>query len=124
MEFILNRQSCEACRADAPQATEEQVATLKVQIPEWEILEAGGVKQLSRSFLFKNFRQALDFSILVGEMAEKEGHHPQLTTEWGKVGVLWWSHSIGGLHVNDFIAAAKTDELFAGQSGEKSGKTV
>ena len=111
MEWILTQQKCEACNAKAPLATREEIATLKGQIPEWNIVETGGVQQLKRLFLFKNFRQALTFTNKVGELAEREGHHPLLTTEWGKVEVRWWSHIIGGLHVNDFITAAKTDEL-------------
>jgi 4a-hydroxytetrahydrobiopterin dehydratase len=113
VEFILTKQKCEACNAKAPLATEDQIASLRTQIPEWDILESEGVKQLKRTFTFKNFKQALAFTVKVGEMAEEEGHHPLLATEWGKVDVLWWSHSIGGLHVNDFISAAKTDELYA-----------
>jgi 4a-hydroxytetrahydrobiopterin dehydratase len=52
----------------------------------------------------------------VGEQAEEEGHHPALLTEWGKVTVTWWTHKIGGLHHNDFIMAARTDELFEGRT--------
>lgn len=111
MEWILTQQKCEACNANAPLATKEEIASLQAQIPEWNIVEAGGVQQLTREFLFKNFSQALAFTNKVGELAEREGHHPLLITEWGKVKVYWWSHIIGGLHVNDFIAAAKTDEL-------------
>lgn len=113
MKFILTKQKCEACSAKAPLATEDQIASLSAQIPEWDISESEGEKQLKRSFTFKNFKQALAFTVKVGEMAEEEGHHPLLVTGWGKVDVLWWSHSIGGLHVNDFISAAKTDELYA-----------
>ncbi len=112
MEFILTAQKCEACRKDAPLATEEQIINLIGQIPEWNVVTSNEVRQLKRSFSFKNFKQALAFTVKVGEMAEEEGHHPQLLTEWGNVDVIWWSHSIGGLHVNDFIAAAKTDALY------------
>ncbi|HIP82649.1 MAG TPA: 4a-hydroxytetrahydrobiopterin dehydratase [Desulfocapsa sulfexigens] len=116
MEFILTNQKCEACNAKAPLATEDQIVSLKLQIPEWDIVESDGVKQLRRSFTFRNFKQALAFTIKVGEMAEVEGHHPLLLTEWGKVEVFWWSHTIGGLHINDFVAAAKTDALFMEKS--------
>jgi len=64
-------------------------------------------------FLFKNFRQALAFTNKVGELAEQEGHHhPLLITERGKVEVYWWSHIIGGLHVNDFVTARRLMNLF------------
>lgn len=112
MEGILTHQKCEACNAKATLASNDQIVSLHAQIPEWDIVESDGVKQLKRSFSFKNFKQALAFTVKVGEMAESEGHHPLILTEWGKVDVFWWSHSIGGLHVNDFITAAKTDALF------------
>lgn len=111
MEWILTNQKCEACNAKAPRATAEDIQTLKPQIPDWHIVEVEGVQQLHRLFEFKNFKQALAFTNKVGELAETEGHHPLLVTEWGRVEVRWWSHIIGGLHVNDFIVAAKTDLL-------------
>ncbi len=112
MEVLLKNQTTEACNSKAPLATEDEVVSLHAQIPEWDIVEYGGEKQLKRSFTFKNFKQALAFTMKVGEMAETEGHHPVLVTEWGKVDVFWWTHSIGGLHKNDFITAAKTSELY------------
>ena len=63
---------------------------------------------------FKNFVQALAFTHRVGELAEEQDHHPALLTEWGKVTVTWWTHAVKGLHRNDFIMAAKTDELYRG----------
>jgi 4a-hydroxytetrahydrobiopterin dehydratase len=66
---------------------------------------------LERLYTFKNFKQALAFTNKVAQMAEEEFHHPSLLTEWGKVTVTWWTHAIGGLHRNDFICAAKTDQL-------------
>ena len=78
-----------------------------------EIVEQGGVRRLQREFDFKNFPEALAFTNRVGELAEEEGHHPLLKTEWGKVTVQWWTHAIGGLHRNDFIMAAKTSDAYA-----------
>ena len=83
------------------------------QVPEWQIIERDGVKQLERVFQFPDFVQALAFTNRVGAIAEAEGHHPALLTEWGKVTVTWWTHKIKGLHRNDFIMAAKTDEVYA-----------
>jgi len=80
-------------------------------VPDWEIVERDGVQQLERVFKFKNFVQALAFTNRVGDLAEAEDHHPALLTEWGKVTVTWWTHAANGLHKNDFIAAAKTDQL-------------
>jgi 4a-hydroxytetrahydrobiopterin dehydratase len=106
----LSEQQCEACSGDAPQVTEEEIATYHQDIPDWEIVERDGVKQLERVFTFRNFKQALDFTNRVGEIAEAAGHHPALLTEWGKVTVTWWSHELKGLHKNDFILAARTDK--------------
>ena len=108
----LKSKSCEACRANAPQATASQVKEYMGQLPEWQILEIEGIKRLQRIFKFSNFREALAFSNKVGAIAEEEGHHPAILTEWGKVTVSWWTHKIKGLHVNDFVMAAKTDSLY------------
>ena len=63
-------------------------------------------------FRFSNFAEALTFTDKVGELAETEGHHPAILTEWGRVTVTWWTHKIRGLHRNDFIMAAKTDQIY------------
>ncbi len=107
----LKDRTCEACRVGAPLVTPEEIAELKPQIPDWEILELDGMQRLVRTFKFGNFREALDFTMKVGEIAEDQGHHPTITTEWGKVTVTWWSRKIKGLHVSDFIMAARTDDL-------------
>ena len=107
----LAGKQCVACRADAPQATREEREKFMQQLPEWTIIEAEGMDRLTRTFKFKNFVEALRFTNQVGEIAEQENHHPALLTEWGKVSVTWWTHKIRGLHVNDFVMAAKTEEL-------------
>jgi 4a-hydroxytetrahydrobiopterin dehydratase len=109
----LTQQKCVACDKDAPKVTEEEIAELHPQIPGWEIRQVDGVERLERVFAFDDFRQALDFTGRVGELAEEEGHHPALLTEWGKTTVSWWTHKIRGLHRNDLIMAAKTDRLAA-----------
>ncbi len=112
----LNKQLCQACKADAPQVSDKELALLIKQIPDWSVevrpVNEKDVMQLERSFQFKNFKLALEFTNRVADLAEQEGHHPALLTEWGKVTVTWWSHKIKGLHQNDFICAAKTDSLF------------
>lgn len=110
----LSRQSCEACRADAPKVDEAELPELLRLIPDWQPVAIDGVLQLKREFAFKNFKQAMAFSNRLADLAEAEGHHPGIFTEWGKVTVTWWSHSIRGLHRNDFIMAAKTDTLLEG----------
>ncbi len=106
-------EKCEACRVGAPRATDAEMAELGLQVPEWGILN-GEIPKLQRVFRFKNFAEALAFSVRVGELAEAEKHHPAILTEWGRVTVTWWTHAIRGLHRNDFIMAAKTDAVFAG----------
>ena len=81
------------------------------QLPSWSIVEVDEVKRLKRIFNFKNFEDAAALTQKVAVLAEEENHHPAILTEWGKVTVFWWSHKIKGLHVNDFIMAAKTDQL-------------
>lgn len=108
----LASQTCEACRADAPKVSDEELATLIKDIPDWSAPVKDGVMQLERVFTFSNFAKALAFTNAVGEIAEEADHHPALLTEWGKVTVNWWSHKIKGLHKNDFILAARTDQVF------------
>jgi 4a-hydroxytetrahydrobiopterin dehydratase len=110
----LAAMKCEACRRGAPTVTEEEKRELQPQVPEWALVEREGIDRLERVFEFPDFAQALAFTNRVGEIAEEEGHHPALLTEWGRVTVTWWTHKIRGLHRNDFVMAAKTDGLRAG----------
>jgi 4a-hydroxytetrahydrobiopterin dehydratase len=107
----LSQQKCVACRGGDPALTETEIAELQPQIPEWQVKEVDGMKRLERVFKFKNFVQALEFTNKIGAIAEEENHHPLIITEWGRVTLQWWTHVIKGLHKNDFIMAAKTDEL-------------
>lgn len=102
---------CVACRAGEPTVTDSEIYLFHPQIPEWQVKEVDGVKRLERVFKFKNFAQALEFTNKVGAIAEEADHHPMIITEYGRVTVQWWTHVIKGLHKNDFIMAAKTDEL-------------
>ena len=109
----LVQERCVACRKDSPRVTDAEIAELQPQIPAWTLLDREGVPRLERSYRFKDFAQALAFTNKVGALAEEEGHHPAILTEYGKVAVSWWTHTIRGLHRNDFIMAAKTDQLAA-----------
>jgi len=104
---------CVACRKGEPTLTDAEIAEFHPQVPDWQIVEGDSIKRLERVFQFANFAEALAFTDRVGALAEEEGHHPALLTEWGKVTVTWWTHKIKGLHRNDFIAAAKTDQLLS-----------
>ena len=109
----LHQIKCVACRASEPTVTDSEIDMLLPQIPEWQVKEVDGIKRLERVFKLKNFAQALEFTNMVGAIAEEENHHPLIITEYGKVTINWWTHKIGGLHKNDFIMAAKTDKIHA-----------
>ena len=108
---ILTEEKCTACRRDSPRVTEEEVSALKPMIPEWKLVDREGIQRLERVFSFTTFAQALEFTNRVGAIAEQEGHHPAILTEWGRVTVTLWTHKIRALHRNDFVMAAKIDSL-------------
>jgi 4a-hydroxytetrahydrobiopterin dehydratase len=91
--------------------TETDIAELKPQLPQWTLVERESVRRLERAFRFRNFAEALRFTNRVGALAEEEGHHPAILTEWGRATVTLWTHKIRGLHRNDFIMAVKIDSL-------------
>ena len=103
---------CVACRGGESSLTEAEIADLMLHVPQWQVVERDGIPRLERVFKLKNFVEALAFTNKIGAIAEEQGHHPLIVTEWGKVTVQWWTHVIRSLHRNDFIMAAKTDELF------------
>ena len=107
----LQEMKCEACRKGAPVLTQEEIEELHPQVSDWELVELADIRRLERVFSFRNFAEALEFTNKVGALAETEGHHPALLTEWGRVTVTWWTHKIRGLHRNDFIMASRTDQI-------------
>ena len=107
----LTREKCTACRRDSPRVIEAEIQELKPELPEWTLVERDGIPRLERIFRFTNFADALSFTNRVGALAEEEGHHPAILTEWGRVTVTLWTHKIQALHRNDFIMAAKIDSL-------------
>ena len=104
---------CVACRGGEPPLTGQEIADLSQEVPEWQILELDGINRLERIFKLKNFIEAVALTNKIAMVAEKEDHHPLIVTEWGRVKVQWWTHKIKGLHQNDFIMAAKTDDLIS-----------
>ena len=85
---------------------------LLASIPNWEISVESEVSMLSRQYRFDDFARALEFTNQVAALAEAEDHHPRIVTEWGAVQVSWWTHTVRGLHYNDFIMAARCDEVY------------
>jgi len=108
----LYQNSCEACRLDAPSLCNQEIKELLQQIPSWMVNEEDGLRKLICSFAFLSYKESISFTNKVANLAEEEDHHPEIILEWGKVTVLWWSHKIKGLHMNDFICASKTDKLY------------
>jgi 4a-hydroxytetrahydrobiopterin dehydratase len=110
---MLNELRCEACTSDAQALSTDECKTLLTELDNWTIISRNNIPQLEKVYLFKNYKQAWAFANQVSQIAEQQFHHPAILLEWGKVTVTWWSHSIKGLHNNDFICAAKCDALTA-----------
>jgi 4a-hydroxytetrahydrobiopterin dehydratase len=100
------------CKRGTAPLSVADIATLLQEVPTWSPVLEQAVTQLQRCFLFKNFVDALLFANVVGDLAEAANHHPALLLEWGKVNVSWWTHTIQGLHRNDFILAARCDQAY------------
>ena len=98
----LVKQKCEACRADAPRVTDDELPILLKEIPDWQPITEDSVLMLRRVFKFDDYQESLEFTKKVAALADEEDHHPAILLEWGKVEVTWWTHKIGGLHKNDF----------------------
>ncbi len=105
----LAEKKCIPCQGGIPPLTAEEIAPLKTELgDDWKVVNN---HHLNRVFSFTNFKEALDFTIKIGELAEKEWHHPDLYLAWGKVEVTIWTHKIDGLNESDFILAAKINKL-------------
>ncbi len=107
----LEQMHCTAVTASTPQLSDREINEYKLILPDWWSYEKDGELHLEKVFTFKDFNQAVTFTNKVAQAANEEDHHPAILTEWGKVTVTWWTHKIKGLHLNDFIMAAKTDKL-------------
>ena len=96
----LLEQKCVPCTGSLPPATAEEIDRYKSQVPDWNLITENGELRLQRVYRFPDFVSALAFTNQIGELAEAQGHHPALLTQWGKVTVTWWTHAIDGLHKN------------------------
>lgn len=104
----LRQQKCRPCRKGTPPLTEPEAARLKAELPDWRI-SAG---KLTLDVKLRNFREAVSLFNSIADLAEREGHHPDLTVySWNRLRIEIYTHAIGGLSLNDFILAAKIDEL-------------
>lgn len=109
----LKDERCVPCTGGIPPLSEYGIQSYLPEVPSWNRLDEQGVAKIQRTYRFSEYLKALTFVQQVGMLAEDEGHHPVMLVEWGSVTVTWWTHKIKGLHRNDFIMAAKTDQLFA-----------
>ena len=105
----LARLECIPCKGGVPPLKGEQLREIHQRLGNnWSVIDEHHVE---KEFTFGNFRQALDFTNKVGELAEVQGHHPNIRLAWGLVKVMIWTHKIDGLTESDFVLAAKIDEL-------------
>ena len=107
----LAEKECVPCKGGVPTLTTKEIAKLKPQVPKWSVVTRQSIKRLERVFKFNDFAEALAFTNKVGELAEAQGHHPDIYLSWGKVRLTIWTHKIDGLTESDFIFAAKADQL-------------
>ena len=107
MQELADKQ-CIPCRGGIPPLTTDEIEPLAGQLPDWDVVDG---HHLDRSYKFKDFREALEFTNRVGELAEEQGHHPDIYLAWGKVGIQLWTHKIDGLSESDFVMAAKVERL-------------
>lgn len=105
----LAEKHCVPCRGGVPALKGESLRQFQDQVKGWQVVEE---HHLEKTYTFPDFRTALAFVNRIGEVAEAEGHHPDLCLGWGRVQVTIWTHTVNGLTESDFILAAKTDELF------------
>ena len=104
----LAERQCVPCRGGVPPLRGDDLKALSERLPGWQVIDE---HHLEKTHKFKDFREALDFVNRVGELAEEQGHHPDICFGWGKADVSIWTHKIDGLTESDFVLAAKIDKL-------------
>jgi 4a-hydroxytetrahydrobiopterin dehydratase len=117
----LSRKHCVPCEGGVPRLAGEALTRLAAQLDAWRVVDG---HHLRRIFVFPDFRSALAFVDRVGDLAEAEGHHPDIHLSWGRVEIELWTHAIDGLSENDFILAAKIDEVVARRTPHTSQPTA
>jgi 4a-hydroxytetrahydrobiopterin dehydratase len=108
----LAKKKCVPCRLGGKSLAEAEVEKYLKELSGWSLLVHDKIPRIQKVFRFKDFSAALVFANRLGTLADKEDHHPTILVEYGKATVTWWTHIIKGLHLNDFIMAARTDHLF------------
>lgn len=109
----LAKQTIETIDDSSKAMSDTEIREFLPNLRGWNLVYKDGEDRLERGFTFPNFTKALDFTNRVGQAADAEDHHPLICTEWGKVTISWWTHKVHGLHLNDFIMAARTDQIYS-----------
>jgi 4a-hydroxytetrahydrobiopterin dehydratase len=113
----LAAKTCVPCRGGIPPLAQEEAGRMLASVPSWKLEENG--TRLARRFEFEDFKKAMEFVNRVADLAEEQGHHPDIAIHWNKVDLVLWTHKIGGLHENDFILAAKVGRLLEEPRGSR-----
>jgi 4a-hydroxytetrahydrobiopterin dehydratase len=114
----LAQTKCSPIDSTSKQLSEDETNQLSKKLSGWLIVKKENEFRLEKSYVFNDFKQAIAFTNHVAQEAEKQVHHPAIMTEWAKVTVSWWTHKVKGLHLNDFIMAAKTDQIFENEANK------
>jgi 4a-hydroxytetrahydrobiopterin dehydratase len=120
----LAQENCVPCMGDVPALTDEQIQELHLAAPMWDVVEENGEKRIRRDFKFEKYEDGLVFASRVGKLAAEQDHHPKIIIDYKRVTLEWNTHSIKGLHRNDFIMGAKSDEIYLKFLDETRSKSV
>ena len=111
MSYSLVDLDCNPDYSDAERMSHEEISTHLAQIPDWEHSFSDDESKIIRTFRLRNFNEAIKLANKIAAEADRQDHHPSIVLEWGRCTVTWWTHALSGLHLNDFIMAAKSDKL-------------
>jgi len=120
----LAQERCIPCTGDVPQLTDPEIHDLHLSAPMWQVAEVEGIKRLQRSFEFDSYGDGVIFASRVGGLADEQNHHPTIIIRYKQVEVEWYTYAIKGLHRNDFIMAARSDDAYLKLIDETRSKSV
>jgi len=109
---VLSDQSLHVCNQKSLTLTHHAIKGHLNELNDWQLINELGVSKICKSYSFNDFISATDFANNIAELAETANHHPRICIEWGKVNITWWTHSISGLFINDFIMAARCEKTY------------
>jgi len=109
----LDNEAVIPCSQSSSALSKDEINRLLNELNNWYLMLDNGIQIISKHFTFKSYLSAIEFANSVASLAEQENHHPRICIEWGKVTIDWWTHSINGLFINDFIMAARCERIFS-----------